>query len=240
MRPNVTAPGVDDLVNDIAAFGGLQAELRELRLLAQFRAGAMQEALAQRNGIIGYFRALLQFNLQTHPYTYYLTASALRVGQYLCMYYKGRFNRPRPIRLDPSILSPIDPPGHPSYPSGHAIQAFLIALCLEQVVPVALGTGLTAGHSPFRLLAERIAKLREVLGVHYPTDTIAGRRVADGAFPLMMLCPRIAGTASPTLASDGLPVNQLRDAASAPVLIGGQPVYDNGWLALARGEWEPR
>ena len=31
------------------------------------RAGAMQEALAQRNGIIGYFRALLQFNLQTDP-----------------------------------------------------------------------------------------------------------------------------------------------------------------------------
>ena len=76
-----------------------------MRLLAQFRAGAMQEALAQRNGIIGYFRALLQFNLQTHPYTYYLAASALRVGQFLCMYYKDKFNRPRPVRLDPSIFS---------------------------------------------------------------------------------------------------------------------------------------
>ena len=70
----------------------------------------MQEALAQRNGIIGYFRALLHFSLRTHPYTYYLAASALRVGQFLCMYYKDRFNRPRPVRLDPSILSPIDPP----------------------------------------------------------------------------------------------------------------------------------
>ena len=175
-----------DLANDIANFrpgGGhtVQEELAELRLLAQYRAGAMQEALAQRNGIIGYFRALLQFNIQTHPYTYYIAASALRVGQFLCMFYKDKFSRPRPVRLDPSILSPIDPPGHPSYPSGHALQSFLIARCLEQVVPVPLGTAaaLPDGHSPFRLLAERIAKLREVLGVHYPSDTIAGRRVAD-------------------------------------------------------------
>ena len=175
--------GPNDLANDIAVFGNLQAELRELRLLAQFRAGAMQEALAQRNGIIGYFRALLQFNLQTHPYTYYLAASALRVGQFLCMYYKGNFNRPRPVRLDPSMLSPIDPPGHPSYPSGHSIQSFLIARCLEQVVPVLLGTAFPDGQSPIRLLAERIAKLREVLGVHYPTDTIAGRRVAGSPSP---------------------------------------------------------
>ena len=93
-----------------------------MRLLAQYRAGAMQEALAQRNGIIGYFRALLQFNLQTHPYTCYLAAATGR--QSLCMYYKDKFGRPRPIRLDPSILSPIDLPGHPSCPSGHALQHF--------------------------------------------------------------------------------------------------------------------
>ena len=237
-----STPGdpANDLTLDTAAPWDLQAELRELRLLAQYRAGAMQEALAQRNGIIGYFRALLQFNLQTHPYTYYLAASALRVGQFLCMYYKDRFNRPRPIRLDPSILSPIDPPGHPSYPSGHALQAFLIACCLEQVVPVALGTAFPVGRSPFRLLAQRIAKLREVLGVHYRSDTRAGERVAGLAFPLMMKCARIAGTASAQLAADGLPENQLRDAPGVPALIGGQPVFENGWLALARREWQPR
>ena len=72
--------------------------------------------------------------------------------------------------------------------------------------------------------------------MHYPTDTIAGRRVAERAFPLMMMCPRIAGTQA--LDADGLPVNQLMDAAGAAVQIAGQPVYANGWLACARREWE--
>ena len=145
------------------------------------------------------------------------------------MYYKDRFNRPRPMRLDPSIFSPIDPPGHPSYPSGHAIQSFLIAHCLEEVVPVPLGMGLGGGQNPFWILAERIAKLREVLGVHYPSDTIAGQRVAGLAFPLMMSCTRIAGTQ-----------NLLLDANGVHVHIGGQPMFTNGWFALARQEWQPR
>ncbi|HWS65551.1 MAG TPA: hypothetical protein VN325_22560, partial [Steroidobacteraceae bacterium] len=89
------------------------------------------------------------------------------------------------------------------------------------------------GESPFRLLAERIAKLREVLGVHYPSDTRAGRRVAGNAFPLMMRCPRIAGTPGPDDNGDGVPDNKLLD-------IAGQPIFDNGWLAFARREWMPR
>jgi hypothetical protein len=110
-------------------------------------------------------------------------------------------------------------------------------------VPVALGTGTAAklpdGQSPFRLLAERIAKLREVLGVHYRPDTIAGRRVAEKAFPLMMRCARIAGT--PVDANgDGVPDNQLVDAAGMPVQIAGQQIFTNGWFALARRESEPR
>jgi class 3 adenylate cyclase len=127
----------------------------------------------------------------------------------------------------------------PSYPSGHAIQSFLIARCLEQVVPVPLGTAaaLPDGQSPFRLLAERIAKLREVLGVHYPSDTRAGRRVAGLAFSLMMRCARIAGTA---VDANGVAVPQLMDAAGMPVQIAGQQMYTNGWLARARNEWAPR
>jgi hypothetical protein len=69
--------------------------------------------------------------------------------------------------------------------------------------------------------------------VHYPSDTTAGRRVAQAAFPLMLRCSRIAGTPGPDLNGDGVPDNRL-------ALIAGQPVYDNGWLGLARGEWAPR
>lgn len=239
MQPNDMADDIDSIFDvDGDPCSNVQRELKHLRRLAQFRAGAMSEALAQRNGIIGYFRALLQFNIQTHPYTYYLAATALRSGQFLCMYYKGVYSRPRPMRLDPSLLAPIDPPGHPAYPSGHATQAFLIARCLEQVVPVVLGTGPADRQSPFWLLAERIAKLREVLGVHYPSDTKGGLRLAESAFPLMLRCPRIAGGVDTD--GDGVPDNLLADDSGGPLSIAGQPIYDDGWLALARREWEPR
>ncbi|MDP3256238.1 phosphatase PAP2 family protein [Bosea sp. (in: a-proteobacteria)] len=239
MQPNDMTDDIDSIFDlDGDSCSNVQRELKHLRRLAQFRSGAMSEAMAQRNGIIGYFRALLQFNVQTHPYTYYLVATALRLGQFLCMYYKGVYNRPRPVRLDPSLLAPIDPPGHPAYPSGHATQAFLIARCLEQVAPVALGTGPANRQSPFWLLAERIAKLREVLGVHYPSDTKGGLRLAEAAFPLMLRCLRIAGGVDND--GDGVPDNHLSDAFGEPLSIAGQPIYDDGWLALARREWEPR
>jgi hypothetical protein len=225
-------PAQDDMANDVNAFGGVAEELRLLRQLAQFRPSAQAELLAQRNGIIGYFRGLLHFDIASHPHTYYLAAAALRVGQFLCLHYKGIFNRPRPSRLDPSLMPQIDPPGHPAYPSGHAIQAFLIARCLEQVVPTAVGTGLQNGDSPYYLLAERIAKLREVAGLHYPSDTLAGMRVAETALPLLLRCPLIAGT--PIDAdNDGVADNEIDQ-------IRGVPIHDNGWLALARTEWEPR
>jgi membrane-associated phospholipid phosphatase len=111
---------------------------------------------------------------------------------------------------------------------------------MRYVVPVALGSGQANQQSPFWLLAERIAKLREVLGVHYPSDTRGGQALAESAFPLMLTCARIAGTAGQDLNGDGVPDNQLKDEVGAPLTIAGQPIYDNGWLALARKEWEPR
>ena len=242
MTRDANNPANDDMAQDIAASGGLKEELAELRLLAQFRSGAMAEALAQRNGIIGYFRALLYFSVTTNPYTYYIVGAALRLGEFLCIYYKNIFQRTRAIRIDPSLLGPIDPPGHPSYPSGHSLQSFLIARCLEQIVPAAIGTDPNTGvvakdQSPFWLLAEQIAKLREVLGLHYPSDTRAGRRVADKAFPLMMACPTICGT--PVVDINNNVTNQLKDVSNAPVTIAGQQMYDNGWFAAARQEWVP-
>ena len=35
-------------------------------------------------------------------------------------------NRPRPSQLCPALLPPIDPPGHASYPSGHATETTLV------------------------------------------------------------------------------------------------------------------
>jgi hypothetical protein len=113
------------------------------------------------------------------------------------MHYKYNYDRARPSRLSPKLMPPIAPPGHASFPSGHATQARLIALCLEKVMPAAIipvdGLGVPQPqHGPLRKMADRIARNREVLGLHYPSDSVAGKTLADQTFALLATVPKVA------------------------------------------------
>jgi hypothetical protein len=44
---------------------------------------------------------------------------------------------------------------------------------------------------PLQRLAERIARNREVLGMHYPSDSAAGKKLAEETFPLLIQCPTV-------------------------------------------------
>ena len=110
---------------------------------------------------------------------------ALRVGEFQCMHYKYKFDRIRPSRLCPWLMPPIEVPGHASYPSGHSTQSHLVALILSQVLPLA------GGSNPLPLLAKRIARNREVLGLHYPSDSKAGRILAVASYLLLRCCPTV-------------------------------------------------
>ena len=126
------------------------------------------------------------------------------------LYYKGTQKRPRPSQLLPALLPPVPVPGHASWPSGHATQAWLMALCAEYVLagPAPPGfagttesgpggsnyasTGANAGtldlgtfSANLRTLARRIARNREIAGLHYPTDSDAGRQLAAAIFPIL-------------------------------------------------------
>jgi hypothetical protein len=158
------------------------AEIQELIRLVDYRPSVLSEALAQRNGIDNYFRGILSFAPSSHPWTWGLMQIALRVGEFQVMYYKSQFNRPRPSRVCPWLMPPIEVPGHASYPSGHSTQSHLVALILGEVMPPRL-----AG-KPLRLLADRIARNREVLGLHYPSDSRAGAKLAKESFLLLRHC----------------------------------------------------
>lgn len=87
---------------------------------------------------------------------------------------KKRFNRVRPTVVAEKLAIELDPvipnPGHPAYPSGHATGAFAIAFLLAELDPKNKQTYLTN--------AARIAENREIAGVHYCSDSEAGRLLA--------------------------------------------------------------
>ncbi len=84
---------------------------------------------------------------------------------------KLKHGRRRPFELDPSI-NPIvaRPGGNPSFPSGHSSGAYAAGLMLAALVPQRA--------TEFVDLATEVAWSRVYGGVHFPTDVIAGARLA--------------------------------------------------------------
>jgi hypothetical protein len=162
----------------------VKTELSELVQLMDYRPNVLAEALAQREGIDTYFRGVLSFTQASHPRTFGLMQIALRTGELQSIHYKYQFNRPRASTLAPWLMPPIEVPGHASFPSGHSTQSHLVALVLGEVMPCwARGK-----YGPLRQLAERIARNREVLGLHYPSDSKAGEKLATASFLLLRRC----------------------------------------------------
>ena len=74
--------------------------------------------------------------------------------------------RPRPCQLEPHCWSRVLPPDKFSFPSGHTMTAFSIALVVSYFYPSLEGT--------LVFVAFSIAVSRIVLGMHFLSDVLAG------------------------------------------------------------------
>ena len=94
----------------------------------------------------------------------------------IIFYIKNKNNRVRPSYLTTKLKPCIQNPGHPSYPSGHSLQAYIIAHILSDKYP----------HKKTKLflIADKISKNREIAGVHYSSDTEYGKYLAEKLFIL--------------------------------------------------------
>jgi hypothetical protein len=109
-----------------------------------------------------------------------LIRAMFTLGTIVGMHYKRKFMRPRPSQLEPRIWPPIGVPGWASYPSGHALQSFLVAKALAVVV------GSDELADQLYKVAQRVAENREWAGLHYRSDTVAGEELAVAIFPRVM------------------------------------------------------
>jgi membrane-associated phospholipid phosphatase len=198
----------------LSAYDVVQSELDCLVVAAQDeRADALGEILAQKDEFISYFLDLLTTS-NGYPATARVLAIANFVAGYCAMYYKGKYRRPRPSMLCPALMPPIPVPGHASFPSGHSTQTHLIALCMADVL--INRNDMSPMNNNVSALADRITRNREIAGLHYPSDSDAGKDLASQIHRLL-----------------GQPL---------PRLARGKPNPAKTWYQLAlddaRSEWE--
>jgi hypothetical protein len=165
-----------------------QSERQNLIAMIEFRPGLLAEVVSQMATFDAYFQGALGFTQSTHPCTNHLLQGCMRAAEFAAMHYKNLFQRPRPSQLWPQLMPPVQVPGHAAFPSSHATQAHTIATVLQKVVA---GVVLSVDDVTNRL-AQRIGRGREVLGLHYPSDTVAGEHLAQNVAASFMAAPGIA------------------------------------------------
>ncbi|MBU3739549.1 MAG: hypothetical protein FGM55_11420 [Rhodoferax sp.] len=185
-----------------AGFDFIKMELSQLvDCMEDSRGRYFNEALAQADGVTEYFIHFLGIEYERKSWTIMLMRSGLTIGNIVYMHYKSQFKRVRPSVLCPGLVPPFGPPRHPAFPSGHSFLGNFIALLLLEIQQVHeryglnMDTGGNAGQKPvwnqgqlisgpqqgpLLWLANRLGVNRERMGVHYPSDTAAGRQLAWG------------------------------------------------------------
>lgn len=109
-----------------------------------------------------------------------LIAELLDAVQWPLFILKRIYNRGRPdsccgAELRPMFADSPLQPKHPSFPSAHACNAYVVALLLNQISPKP-GSG--SGLSAYEEAALKVAKNREIAGLHYASDSAAGIALA--------------------------------------------------------------
>jgi hypothetical protein len=94
----------------------------------------------------------------------------------ILMLLKNHHNRPRPYQLAPyfNIQIRFSVPTdafHPAYPSGHAFDSYIVSSILKSIRPNFA--------EEIDNFCQRMANSRFVAGVHYPSDNVISKKLAD-------------------------------------------------------------
>ena len=83
---------------------------------------------------------------------------------------KMEYARPRPYEITDKLKAETDTSKSPSFPSGHAVEGYVFAKVLGNKYP--------KKQKELNSMAEKIAMSRVQMGLHFPSDIEAGKKVA--------------------------------------------------------------
>jgi acid phosphatase (class A) len=149
-----------------------QAELGELlRLQAARTAAQRREIEAHRDfpGLCGAFFAAAQRSATSLPLTMRLLEHVDADLMVAVFNAKRRFDRARPSQLESRLRPSIAVPRHAAYPSGHALQGYVVARVMALLLPRERDTFLSLG--------QEVGHEREIAGLHFPSDSAASREL---------------------------------------------------------------
>ena len=109
------------------------------------------------------------FNADSLPLTAALVANVWEDASYYIWKYKNYFLRIRPYKLE-TKLNNLEETNWAAYPSGHATNSYVNAYLFSELIP--------EFSSFFIKDAYDMAHSREIIGVHYPSDSESGRLLA--------------------------------------------------------------
>ena len=109
------------------------------------------------------------FNADSLPLTAKLVAHVWEDASYYIWKYKNYFLRIRPYKLEPNLKN-TEETNWAAYPSGHATNSYVNAYLYSELLP--------EFSSFFIKDAYDMAHSREIIGVHYPSDSESGRLLA--------------------------------------------------------------
>ena len=115
---------------------------------------------------------LVLLDRQTGSIVFIATAIAFAIERPLYWVLKNSCQRRRPPEAIPSFSSVIVASDRFSFPSGHTAAAFLLAATTTEHYP--------ALALPMYLWASAVGVSRVILGVHFPTDILAGAVLGSG------------------------------------------------------------
>jgi acid phosphatase (class A) len=110
------------------------------------------------------------FNAQNLPQTANLMAKVWQDASYFIWLFKYKYARVRPYILEPA-LNNLEETNWPAYPSGHAANSYINAYIYSVLAPVFSDVFLKDAYD--------MAHSREILGVHYPSDSESSRLLAQ-------------------------------------------------------------